>query len=65
MLSQQSIRELVKVIHERYLQARKPEKVNIIDQFFITTGYHRKHASRLLKGRMSHRKGKRRGRKVA
>ena len=64
MMSQQSKRELVEAVRERYLQASKPEKTKIIDEFVATTGYHRKHAIRLLKRGTSNRKGKRRGRKA-
>ena len=64
MMSQQSKRELVEAIRERYLKASKPEKTKIIDEFVATTGYHRKHAIRLLKRGPSNRQGKRRGRKA-
>lgn len=64
MMSQQSKRELVEAIRERYLKASKPEKTKIIDEFVATTGYHRKHAIRLLKRGSSNRQGKPRGRKA-
>lgn len=64
MMSQQSKRELVEAIRERYLKASKPEKTKIIDEFVATTGYHRKHAIRLLKRGTSNRQGKPRGRKA-
>lgn len=64
MMSQQSKHELVEAIEERYLQASKPQKTKIIDEFVATTGYHRKHAIRLLKRGTSNRKRKRRGRKA-
>jgi hypothetical protein len=41
-------RELVRVIGERYQAANRDEKGKILDEFVATTGYHRKHAVRLL-----------------
>ena len=41
--------EVVKRVHPRYLKAPKTEKGQILDEFIATTGYHRKHAIRLLK----------------
>jgi hypothetical protein len=62
-MSKGSRDELIKRVHPRYLKAGKAEKGRILDEFIHTTGYHRKHAIRLLKhGRLS--KGReRRGRK--
>jgi len=62
MMSQQSKRELTETIRERYLRVSKTEKTKIIDEFVATTGYHRKHAIRLL--RRGAGKGKRRGRQA-
>ena len=49
MMSLKSKRELVEVVRPRYLKASKPEKQKILDEFTLATGYHRKHAIRVLK----------------
>ena len=49
-MSQQSKRELVDVLRDRYLRAGRPEKTKILDEFVAVTGFHRKHALRLLRG---------------
>jgi hypothetical protein len=49
MMSLNSKRELVEVVRPRYLKARKGEKQKILDEFTSATGYHRKHAIRVLK----------------
>jgi len=49
MMSQRSKRELVAVIHPRYLKASKSGKQQILNEFVAATGYHRKYAIRLLK----------------
>jgi hypothetical protein len=41
--------ELVVAIAERYRGSRRWEKVRILDEFVAVTGYHRKHAMRLLR----------------
>src|SRR2546425_10519947 len=43
-------REYLKAIHGRYRQAPRPEKRQILDECCRGTGYHRKHAVRLLNG---------------
>lgn len=48
-MSLKSKRELVEVIRPRYLQATKPEKHKILDEFIAATSYHRKHAIRILR----------------
>jgi len=48
-MSLNSKRELVEVVRPRYLKARKGEKQKILDEFTSATGYHRKHAIRVLK----------------
>jgi hypothetical protein len=48
-MSQQSKQELVKRLHPRYLQAGRTEKSKILDEFIAVTGYHRKHAIRVLR----------------
>lgn len=62
-MSKRSREELVKRIHPRYLAADKEEKGRILDEFVITTGYHRKHAIRLLKHGPGPTQHERRGRK--
>jgi hypothetical protein len=44
--------ELVKAIAGRYGGASAPEKCHILDEFVALTGYHRKHAIRVLNGRV-------------
>ena len=61
MMSLKSKRELLEVIRPRYLKANKAEKQKILDEFTSATGYHRKHAIRVLKIRVqvqNHLKGK-------
>jgi hypothetical protein len=48
-MSLNSKRELVEVVRPRYLKAGKGEKQKILDEFTCATGYHRKHAIRVLK----------------
>ena len=49
MMSQRSKREMIEAIRPRYLKANKSGKVQILDEFIATTGYHRKYAIRVLK----------------
>src|ERR1700738_618226 len=42
--------ELILAIRERYASAGRPEKAKILDEFVALTGFHRKHAMRLLRG---------------
>jgi hypothetical protein len=49
MMSLKSKRELVEVVRARYLKANKAEKQRMLDEFVSATGYHRKHAIRVLK----------------
>jgi hypothetical protein len=49
MMSQRSKRELIEAIHPRYLKANKAGKAQILDEFIAVTGYHRKHAIRVLR----------------
>lgn len=53
MMSLKSKQELLEVVRPRYLQASKEEKQKILDEFTCATGYHRKHAIRVLKKRVS------------
>jgi hypothetical protein len=61
MMSLQSKRELLEVVRPRYLKAKKLEKQKMLDEFTSATGYHRKHAIRVLKSKVqvqNHLKGK-------
>jgi hypothetical protein len=57
--------ELVTAIAERYSQADRMERGRILDEFTAVTGFHRKHAMRLLRAEQpSRRSGPRPGRRV-
>jgi hypothetical protein len=57
--------ELVLAVGERYRRARLAEKCRILDEFVAVTGYHRKHAMRLLRcGQGTQRSGPRPGRRI-
>lgn len=43
-------KELIAALGERYRAAPKADKVKILDEFSTLTGYHRKHAIRVLNG---------------
>jgi hypothetical protein len=61
MMSLKSKCELVEVVRPRYLKAGKFDKQKILDEFTFATGYHRKHAIRVLKSQVqiqNHLKGK-------
>jgi hypothetical protein len=61
MMSLKSKRELLEVVRPRYLKASKVEKQKMLDEFTFATGYHRKHAIRVLKNKVqvqNHFKGK-------
>ena len=61
MMSLKSKRELLEVVRPRYLKASKVEKQKMLDEFTFATGYHRKHAIRVLKNQVqvqNHLKGK-------
>jgi len=60
-MSLKSKRELIEVVQSRYLKASKFEKQKMLDEFTFATGYHRKHAVRVLKNQVqvqNHLKGK-------
>lgn len=44
-------RELVQAISARYTTSKKLDRVKILDEFVAATGYHRKHAIRILTGK--------------
>lgn len=52
MMSLKSKNELLEAVQPRYLKARKFEKQRILDEFSAATGYHRKHAIRVLKNQV-------------
>ena len=52
MMSLKSKCELVEVVRPRYLKAGKFDKQKILDEFTFATGYHRKHAIRVLKNQV-------------
>jgi hypothetical protein len=62
-MSKKSREELVRSIHPRYLKASRSEKGHILDEFVASTGYHRKHAIRLLKHGVPEHRRERRGRR--
>lgn len=47
-MTRKSIGEYARAVRPRYLRASKTEKKAILDEFCLTTGYHRKSAIRLL-----------------
>jgi transposase InsO family protein len=49
-LGKQGRREYLRAIHERYRKAERKDKGAILNEFCANTGYHRKHAIRLLNG---------------
>ena len=51
-MSLKSKRELLEAVQPRYLKANKAEKQKILDEFTNATGYHRKHAIRVLKNKV-------------
>ena len=63
MMSQRSKRELLEAIRPRYLKANKSGKTKMLDEFVATTGYHRKHAIRLLKNGPAPKGRKKKGRR--
>jgi hypothetical protein len=52
MMSLKSKQELLETVRPRYLKAKKAEKQKILDEFSSATGYHRKHAIRVLKNQV-------------
>jgi len=47
-ISKKAREEVVRAIGERYRAGHRAEKLRILDEFVAVTGYHRKHAIRLL-----------------
>ena len=50
-ISTQARAELVRVLGQRYRESSKMAKTQILDEFIAVSGYHRKHAIRLLLGK--------------
>ena len=48
--------ELVAAVIERYSKGRRAEKGRILDEFVAVTGFHRKHAMRVLRGGAANRR---------
>ncbi|MDG6898579.1 MAG: hypothetical protein JRN24_02465 [Nitrososphaerota archaeon] len=51
-MTPESVREYAAAIQRRYLRAKRAERGKLLDEFCLTTGYHRKAAIRLL-GKMA------------
>ena len=49
-MSPEGRRELVAAVTERYRRSKPAERGRILDEFVALTGYHRKHAIRVLNG---------------
>ncbi len=47
-ISRNTRKELVEGLRQRYVEASRKEKTRILDEFVAITGYHRKHAVRLV-----------------
>jgi hypothetical protein len=57
--------ELVAAVADRYAMGDRGERGRILDEFAAVTGYHRKHAMRLLRARqVNRRRGPRPGRRI-
>src|SRR5271166_5648781 len=57
--------ELILAIADRYREGERAQKARILDEFVVITGYHRKHAMRLLRsGRLNRRSTPRPGRRI-
>src|SRR5437764_1733475 len=57
--------ELVAAVADRYARGDRDERGRILDEFAAVTGYHRKHAMRLLRaGQVNRRSGPRPGRRI-
>ena len=49
-ISKETKKELLTALMQRYRLASKRDKARILDEFVAVSGYHRKHAIRLLNG---------------
>ena len=52
-VNKQARKELVIAIRDRYSLASKSEKSNILNEFTLLSGHHRKHAIRLLQNSLA------------
>ena len=52
-ISTNTRQELLDALWNRYRESSKKEKAQILDEFVAVSGYHRKHAIRLLRGRVA------------
>jgi hypothetical protein len=50
--------ELVAAVADRYARGHRGERGRILDEFAAVTGYHRKHAMRLLRAGQVNRHGR-------
>jgi hypothetical protein len=57
-------KELTAAVAKRYQSGDRAEKARILDEFVNITGYHRKHAMRLLRGHNGFRTGRRPRRRI-
>jgi hypothetical protein len=57
-------KELTAVVAKRYGASNRAEKARILDEFVDMTGFHRKHAMRLLRGHESGQPGRRARRRI-
>lgn len=57
-ISREARAELVKAVGARYRASSRGDKTRILDEFVRVTGYHRKHAVRVLQGKASAAKSK-------
>lgn len=55
-ISMATRKELVEAVRARYSSAAQTEKAKILDEFVALTGYHRKHAIRVLREEVARRK---------
>jgi hypothetical protein len=49
-ISKHAREELIRALRERYRDSPRNQKTKILDEFSEVTGFHRKHAIRLLRG---------------
>ncbi|MEJ2480815.1 MAG: ISNCY family transposase [Acidihalobacter sp.] len=63
-LSMATRKEITAVVAERYQSGGRAEKARILDEFVEITGYHRKHAMRLLRGQGGAQKARRARRRI-
>jgi hypothetical protein len=61
MMIQRSKQELLEAVRPRYRSANKGEKQHILDEFVVTTDYHRKYAIRVLNQPLREKRPRKRG----